>query len=195
MKLSWKGKFKPENLSKSNIPENATYFYDAKFKLEYYIAIVPILLLGIFLLFIKSKFITHGLIFTYFGKYLGIILGFSSLIIHEFFHAVAYPAGAEVEIFYSNAGLGVMSTYPVPKRRYIFIAFFPSFVLGIIPFITWLFIPLTHATLNSVLFVFAWCNLGMSTVDFDTMVHAIMEVPKGAVIQGDGMDTYWYIPN
>lgn len=195
MKLLWKGKFKPENLSKSDIPENATYFYYAKFKFEYYIAIIPILLLGIFLLFIKSKFITHGIIFTYFGKYLGIALVFLSLIIHEFFHAVAYPAEAEVEMFYSNAGLGVMSTYPVRKWQYIFIGFFPSFVLGIIPFIIWLFIPLTHATLNTVLYIFAWGNLGMATVDFDTIVHALIEVPEGAVIQGNGTDTFWYIPN
>ncbi|WP_294184341.1 DUF3267 domain-containing protein [uncultured Clostridium sp.] len=195
MKLSWKGKFKSENLLKSDIPKNAAYFYDIKFIWESYIAIVPILLLGVFLLFIKSKFITHGLIFTYLGRTLEIILGFSSIIIHEFLHAIAYPSEAEVEMFYSYAGLGVMSTYPVPKWRYIFIGFFPSFVLGVIPFILWLFIPLTHPTLNTIVFIFAWCSLGMSTADYDTIFHALKEVPEGAVIQGDGTDAYWYIPN
>ncbi|NLU06950.1 MAG: hypothetical protein GXW91_01700 [Clostridiales bacterium] len=52
----------------------------------------------------------------------------------------------------------------------------------------WLFIPLTHPTLNTVIFVFALCNVSMSTVDYDTIFHALKEVPEGAVIQGDGTD-------
>ena len=54
--------------------------------------------------------------------------------------------------------------------------------------IMWLFIPLTHPTLNTVIFVFALCNVSMSTVDYDTIFHALKEVPEGAVIQGDGTD-------
>jgi hypothetical protein len=98
-------------------------------------------------------------------------------------------------LFYCKTGLGVITTYPTPKRRYTFAVFLPSFILGIIPFIIWLFIPLTYDTLNTVIYVFGLGNLGVSTVDFDTIVHAIIEVLKGAVIQSSGVDSFWYIPN
>lgn len=195
MKLLWRGKLNPKNLSKSKIPENATYFYHPKFKFEYYVVAIPIIIVGIALLFIKSKFIEHGMKSSPLGKYLGLILIIPSFPIHELLHAIAFPAKAEVEMFYCNAGLGVATTYPTPKWRYIFSVFFPSLVLGIVPFIFWFFIPHNYAILDSAIYIFAIGNLAASAVDFTTIIHAIIEVPKEAVIQGCGVDSFWHISN
>ncbi|MHC6180287.1 DUF3267 domain-containing protein [Clostridium sp. JNZ X4-2] len=102
---------------------------------------------------------------------------------------------ATVELFYSRSGMGTITTYPTPKWRFVFAILLPSLVLGIIPFIIWMFIPSTYVMWNSIIFIFSLCNLNMSTVDLNTIFHAITEMPKGSVMQTSGMDYFWYIPN
>jgi len=69
----------------------------------------------------------------------------------------------------------------------------PILVLGIIPLITWLFIPAEYAFANSIVFAFGLFHFGAAYGDFQNIINAIRFVPTKAILQISGEQFYWYL--
>jgi hypothetical protein len=192
MKIKWKGKLSETNtFPTSKIPSNALPFLESKSKLENYIAVVPIIIFVVVCVYIKSNFIAVVKL-NLLGNVIGLLLTFPFLIIHELLHAICFPSNATVEIFYSASGLSVFPNAPISKSCYIFALLLPALILGIIPLLMWVFIPITNVTLYSIWFITSIGNLGGTTVDFYNLAHAIREMPKGSLLQLSGLKCYYY---
>ncbi|MEQ8155176.1 MAG: DUF3267 domain-containing protein [Clostridiaceae bacterium] len=192
MKIKWKGKLSETNpFPTVEMPSNAVQFLEPKYKLESYIAVVPIIAFIAGCVYVRSHFIGEVKL-NLPGYIIGFLLTVPFLTIHELLHAVCFPTNAVVEIFYTNSGLGAFTSTPIPKSRYIFTLLFPAIILGIIPLLTWVFVPYYSITLNSIWFILSAGNLGGTIVDFYNLVHAIKEMPKGSVLQVSGLNCYYY---
>lgn len=192
MKVKWKGKLSETNtFPTTEIPSNAVQFLEPKSNLEYYIWVIPILIFVLGCVYIKANFISEFRL-NMLGIGIGFLVILPCLIIHELLHVVCFPPNAKVEIFYSAAGMSVVTSTPIPKARYIFTLLLPALILGIIPLLIWFFIPVDYKTLNSAWFILSIGNLGGAVADFYNLVHVIKEMPKGSVMQVSGLKCYYY---
>lgn len=188
MKIKWIGKFSGK-LPTSDLPDNAKPL--GKITNKSVLLFIPIFAIIVLLWIIKRNIIGIEFNRIYFLVGIGIALVFS--VIHELLHAVCFSANAEIEMFYTNMGLGTTSVSPLKKSRFIIMNLFPSIILGIIPLLIWLFIPQGYALVSSILFAFGFFHFGASYGDFQNVINAIRFVPNNAIMQISGEQFYWYV--
>ena len=124
----------------------------------------------------------------------GIILIPFSILPHEYLHAIFFPKDAEVEMWYSikqRLAL-VTSNTAITKKRFIFLSIFPNIVFGFLPLIIWIFIPSYMSFISGILFTFGFISLIMGVGDFMNIYNTIKQVPKGAMTQISGFNSYWF---
>lgn len=198
LKLIWKGKFNGvEDLPIGELPKNAVRFEEpesaeelAKETRRFLIPVVIFLLIVIFLrIKINGFFVVSDVINIF-----GIILIPFSILPHEYLHAIFFPKDAEVEMWYSikqRLAL-VTSTTAITKKRFIFLSLFPNIVFGFLPLIIWIFIPSYMSFISGILFTFGFISLIMGVGDFMNIYNTIKQVPKGAMTQISGFNSYWF---
>ncbi|EHR1328822.1 MAG: DUF3267 domain-containing protein [Clostridium perfringens] len=198
MKLIWKGKFNGvEDLPIDELPENAVRFEEpesaeelAKETRRFLIPVVIFLLIVIFLRIKTNGFFGVSDVLNIFG----VILIPFSILPHEYLHAIFFPKDAEVEMWYSikqRLAL-VTSTTAITKKRFIFLSLFPNIVFGFLPLIIWIFIPSYLSFISGILFTFGFISLIMGVGDFMNIYNTIRQVPKGAMTQISGLNSYWF---
>ncbi|MDM0469044.1 DUF3267 domain-containing protein [Clostridium perfringens] len=198
MKLIWKGKFNGvEDLPIGELPKNAVRFEEpesaeelAKETRRFLIPVVIFLLIVIFLRIKINGFFGVSDVINIFG----IILIPFSILPHEYLHAIFFPKDAEVEMWYSikqRLAL-VTSTTAITKKRFIFLSLFPNIVFGFLPLIIWIFIPSYMSFISGILFTFGFISLIMGVGDFMNIYNTIKQVPKGAMTQISGFNSYWF---
>ncbi|MDM0776856.1 DUF3267 domain-containing protein [Clostridium perfringens] len=198
MKLIWKGKFNGvEDLPIGELPKNAVRFEEpesaeelAKETRRFLIPVVIFLLIVIFLRIKINGFFGVSDVINIFG----IILIPFSILPHEYLHAIFFPKDAEVEMWYSikqRLAL-VTSTTAITKKRFIFLSLFPNIVFGFLPLIIWIFIPIYMSFISGILFTFGFISLIMGVGDFMNIYNTIKQVPKGAMTQISGFNSYWF---
>ncbi|EGT3600618.1 MAG: DUF3267 domain-containing protein [Clostridium perfringens] len=198
MKLIWKGKFNGvEDLPIGELPKNAVRFEEpesaeelAKETRRFLIPVVIFLLIVIFLRIKINGFFGVSDVINIFG----IILIPFSILPHEYLHAIFFPKDAEVEMWYSikqRLAL-VTSTTAITKQRFIFLSLFPNIVFGFLPLIIWIFIPSYMSFISGILFTFGFISLIMGVGDFMNIYNTIKQVPKGAMTQISGFNSYWF---
>ncbi|WP_283704276.1 DUF3267 domain-containing protein [Clostridium perfringens] len=198
MKLIWKGKFNGvEDLPIGELPKNAVRFEEpesaeelAKETRRFLIPVVIFLLIVIFLRIKINGFFGVSDVINIFG----IILIPFSILPHEYLHAIFFPKDAEVEMWYSikqRLAL-VTSTTAITKKRFIFLSLFPNIVFGFLPLIIWIFIPSYMSFISGILFAFGFISLIMGVGDFMNIYNTIKQVPKGAMTQISGFNSYWF---
>lgn len=198
MKLIWKGKFNGvEDLPIGELSENAVRFEEPEsaeeLAKETRIFLIPVVIFLLIVIFLRIK------INGFFGvrdviNILGIILIPFSILPHEYLHAIFFPKDAEVEMWYSikqRLAL-VTSTTAITKKRFIFLSLFPNIVFGFLPFIIWIFIPVDMSFISGILFTFGFISLIMGVGDFMNVYNTIKQVPKGAMTQISGFNSYWF---
>lgn len=198
MKLIWKGKFKGvEDLPIGKLPENAVRFEEpesaeelAKETRRFLIPVVIFLLVVIFLRIKINGFFRLRDVLNLFG----VILIPFSILPHEFLHAIVFPKEAEVEMWYSIKQMLalVTSTTAITKKRFIFLSLFPNIVFGFLPLIVWIFIPNNMSFVSGILFTFGFISLITGVGDFMNVYNTIKQVPKGAMTQISGFNSYWF---
>ena len=200
MNLVWKGKFKNvEQLKEAEeLPERANKFEEPDslgwFLLNASIFIIPI----VFLLFVVVNFksnINGGVsVIADKNHMYGVVFALIAIIPHELLHAVCFPKGSRVEVWYSlkNLAAFVYCSDPMTKKRFVFMSFFPNLVLGFIPMIIWIFTPVKYELLNINLLYFAGLNILSGMGDYLNMYNAIKQVPKNGTVQNSGFNSYWY---
>ncbi|HAT4364313.1 TPA: DUF3267 domain-containing protein [Clostridium perfringens] len=198
MKLIWKGKFNGvEDLPIGELPKNAVRFEEpesaeelAKETRRFLIPVVIFLLIVIFLRIKINGFFGVSDVINIFGT---ILIPFS-ILPHEYLHAIFFPKDAEVEMWYSikqRLAL-VTSTTAITKKRFIFLSLFPNIVFGFLPLIIWIFIPSYMSFISGILFTFGFISLIMGVGDFMNIYNTIKQVPKGAMTQISGFNSYWF---
>ncbi|MFP4660954.1 MAG: DUF3267 domain-containing protein [Halanaerobiales bacterium] len=200
MKLVWKGKYKDESqLEKANLPEDAVKFREpdspAKLNLISSIFIIPVIIFVVIMIYLKRMIgILDG--FPEFINIIGLLLAYLMIIPHELIHAAMFPEKAEVSVWYSlkNIMAFVHSTYPMSKKRFIWMSLLPSIVFGLIPLIIWLFIPESYGN-SDIILSFAFFSLLLGVGDYLNVFNALRQMPKGAITQLSGFNSYWYMPD
>ncbi|MCD5414448.1 MAG: DUF3267 domain-containing protein [Clostridiales bacterium] len=198
MKLNWKGKYKGvESLAKGTLPEDAVMFREPKTMSELG-WVASIFLIPVFLVVGIGTYLRFGEIVFFFGMInsWGALLALVMIVPHEVLHAIAFPKDAEVDAWYSlKYGMAfVHSTHPVSKNRFIFLSLLPNIVFGFIPFILWVFIPNESTWLTEFWFTFSVLGLTVGVGDYLNVFNSIWQMPKNAVTQHSGFNSYWYIP-
>jgi len=114
------------------------------------------------------------------------------LIIHELIHGLSCPKNCVVNYYYSAHGISAYPLSPMSRNRYIFMAMAPAILLGFIPMIIWIFIPVKFIMLNSIIFSFSWASLSVSAADIYNAIKAL-KLPKESFIQASGTKVYWFV--
>lgn len=197
MNLVWKGKYKDESqLDKGELPAEAVQFKEpdspAKLNLMSSLFIIPVVIFVGIAIFLKQQLGLLGNMPDVFNL-TGFLLAFLMIIPHEIIHALAFPQEAEVHIWYSlkDVMFFVHSTYPLSKKRFIVMALLPSIIFGFIPLFIWIFIPESYGLSNSVI-SFATFSLLLGAGDYLNVFNAARQMPKRAVTQLSGFNSYWY---
>ncbi len=188
MKIQWIGKYTGDNLPAADIRDPSHELPEVTSKSA--VLLVPIILVLLAILTIKSRFLT-GVILDRRFLLVGLICGFLLFPIHELLHGVCFPKGSTVYLFYTAYGLGTTCLSPVPKSRFVFLNVFPSLILGVLPLIVFLFVPKELSVLSSILFGISFVNIGASYADYMNVIH-LLKVPRDAMIQISGEKIYWY---
>ena len=198
MKLVWKGKYEDESqLDEGELPNEAIKFKEpdsaAKLNLMASLFVIPVIVLVGINIFFKNQL---GLLVNIPNVFnlTGMILALLMIVPHEIIHALLFPENAEVHIWYSlkNVMFFVHSTYPISKKRFIWMSLLPSLIFGLIPLIIWIFIPGSYGVSDLVI-SFATFSLLLGVGDYLNIFNAIRQMPKDAVTQLSGFNSYWYV--
>ncbi len=153
-------------------------------------AIVPftVIFLSMFIkTFLAGKVIIEPVFFI-----IGFVAGFAGLIVHEWLHAIMYPAEATVYIgFYPKSFAAVaLASYPLKRGRFIIMSLLPL-LLGIVPILIFWFSPIAWKSWNGFWFGFAMMGLISPYPDCYNVYQVLKQTPPKCHIQNYGDDTYW----
>ncbi len=187
MKIKWIGKYDGNNLPMVEVETDAKSLPEVTTKSA--VILLPILLIFALCVYCKSVYL-GGIAFSKVNWMIGIIIGLLFFPVHEFLHAICFPKGSKVFLFYTMQGLGTTCITPMTRNRFIFVNLFPSMILGIIPLTLFMVIPHTYTFLSMTLCVFSLLHIGGSYVDYLNILH-LLKLPKNATIQISGAKIYW----
>lgn len=118
--------------------------------------------------------------------FVGFVLGFLLLIVHEWLHAIVYPREAKVTIGKIKGKMifVALASYPLKRNRFILMCLLP-FILGIVPLMIFIISPAEYRELNGLMFGMA----GMGMVSpFPDVFHTILVLKN--VNQNDSVMFY-----
>jgi hypothetical protein len=116
---------------------------------------------------------------------------------HEFLHAVAFPKGSEIGIWYSAKYVVafVHSTATTSKGRFIFISLLPNIVFGFLPFFLWVILPSQAEGFSNFLFTFSFMSMLFGAGDYMNVFNAAVQMPRNTQTQLSGFHSYWFYPS
>ena len=77
------------------------------------------------LCFISKQTYLGGVAFSRVDWMIGLVIALLFFPVHELIHAVSFPAGSEVIMFYTTQGLGTTCTSPMTRNRFIVVNMLP----------------------------------------------------------------------
>lgn len=192
MKIVWKGFMNEHNLfTFSDLPEDAKKLTSEKNAWAMYLLIIPVLIIAYIGIRLRLLYVA-GPMFAKWALLVGVILSLPFLVVHEFIHAVCCSKTPEIFLYVTPAGICLIPTSPLSKRRYIVMSMMPTVVLGICPFLIWLFAPGLNVQTGSILFGFALGSLSMCIGDIYNAIHAIIKMSSKSVLVTSGKDCYYF---
>ena len=187
MKIKWIGKYDGKNLPTVDVEVGAKELPEVTSKSA--IILIPIVLLFACCVYIKKTYL-GGVAFSRVDWMIGLVIALLFFPVHELIHAVSFPAGSEVIMFYTTQGLGTTCTSPMTRNRFIVVNMLPSLILGVVPLIAYMIVPRTYAFASTVLCVFSLVHVGTGYVDYLNIVH-LLRLPADSKIQISGAKIYW----
>lgn len=203
--IVYKGKYRNEKqlIGNDKLPEKAIPFkegntlndvYQSGFLLELPIIIPVILITLIRIQTIKGHIDLN--LKTVCILLIALIVYYGLKLIHEYIHALLYPVKSEKTIWKYTSG-GAYFIYcnaQVSKLRFIVISSAPMIILGLIPFIIWLFTANQIELTISLVYVFmTWFMILFAMGDLVNVYHTLKQVPKNAKVFNYGLHSYWII--
>lgn len=196
MAIVWEGNKKEFGTvhQSSPIPQDAIKIRDAEGfigkALPFGIAPMMICMLVVFLKAFTNKEPPISPIFLIPAFLIGFII---ALPLHELVHAVCYPKEETVWVGLCLRKIAAyaISYYPLTKRRFIIMSLAPA-VLGIVPLIGFICIPITMKPLLTICMVSAIFGLFSPAPDYMDIINVLRKAPKNALIcdSQDGLYAY-----
>ena len=146
--------------------------------------IVIMILLAIPFIILGKGFINCNVI----QMMIGGVLGGLSLLPHELLHAVCYKKDVYLYHDLTHGLMFVVGTEDMSKQRFIFMCLCPNIILGLIPYIVFLFCP--HLVGVG---LFGIICIGMGFGDWINVYSVLKQMPKNAKTYLCGLNSYWYI--
>lgn len=154
----------------------------------------PFAILALIIIFLAVDFkgrISNQIVVYKPYMFIGLLIGFFLVVIHELLHVIVYPKGANTYIGIAKPITFVaLASYPLKKGRFIIMCLLP-YILGIVPLIIFLISPADNLVLNSILFGIAFFGMVSPYPDAYNVYQVIRQVPKGKKVQFYGDDTYY----
>lgn len=197
-KIIWMGIIKSENdFPAADISKNSKKIDSEedmkKMQIKALPFIIPSILICFLCMFIKT-FIANEKIINVGFLFIGIIIGFILIIIHELLHAIAFPKNATVYIgiMPKSFTATALSSSPVKRNRFIFLSILPI-ILGIIPLGVFCFSSNNLKELNGLMFGMGIMGMVSVYPDIYNIFNILKVVPKDAIIQNNKNETYYYL--
>ncbi len=187
MNIKWIGKYDGHNLPVVEVKTDTKSLPEVTARSA--VILLPILLIFALFVYCKSVFL-GGVAFSRAIWMIGILIALLFFPVHELLHAICFPAGSDVFLFYTMQGLGATCITPMSRNRFIFVNLFPSMILGLVPLTLFMVIPRTYTFLSITLCVFSLIHIGGSCGDYLNILHSL-KLPKNAAIQISGAKVYW----
>ncbi len=196
-KIIWKGIIKSEkDFPTADIPKKAKKLDSEddmkKMQIKALPFMIPSVLICFICMFVKT-FIANEKVINVGFLFLGVIIGFLLILVHELLHAIAFPKNATVYIgvIPKSFTAVALSSSPVNRNRFLFLSILPI-ILGLIPLIIFCFSSNDLRELNGILF--GMSIMGMISVypDIYNIFNILKVVPKNATIQNNENETYYF---
>ncbi len=195
-KIVWEGNKKEfGTLHESpEIPENAVKLRNADGFIEkailYGIAPMMICMLTVFLKAFLNKQPPIEPLFLIPAFIAGFII---ALPLHELMHALCYPKEATVWIGLCLRKIAAyaISYQPLTKIQFIIMSSAPS-ILGIIPLVIFILVPITMKPILTICIVQAFMGLISPSPDYMDIISVLRKVPNDAMIQDTQDGLYYY---
>ena len=196
-KIIWKGIINSEEeFPTSKIPEGAIKINGEedmkKMQMKTLPFMIPLALIYIICMLTKT-FMAGEKVVNLVFLFIGILLGFFLIIVHELLHAIAFPNHAIVYIGIMPKSFAAvaLSSSPVKRNRFIFMSILPI-VLGIIPLFIFCISPNDLIELNGLIFGMALVGITSVYPDIYNIFNTLKIVPKDYIIQNNKNETYYY---
>lgn len=196
-KIIWKGIIESEkDFPAANLPKNAKKLESEEDMKKMQIKAIPFMIPSALICFIgmfTKTFLAGEKVINEWFIFVGVIIGFLLIIIHELLHAIAFPKNATVFIGIMPRSFTAvaLSSSPVKRNRFIFLSILPM-ILGVIPLVIFCFSNNNLKELNGILF--GTSIMGMISVypDIYNIFIVLKVVPKNATIQNNKNETYYF---
>ena len=152
----------------------------------------PLFLPVIASLYLKSYITGHTLIDKQWIA-IGLLTALTLSIVHEWLHCLPYPrtATAYIGILPTRFMAYMTCNFPISRRNDIISSLLPV-LLGIIPWMAFLFCPITQKELASFCWGLAIMGVTSPCPDYLHAYYIWKHVPKHAFIQTTSHGTYWF---
>lgn len=192
MKIVWKGSMNEQNLFVyPGLPENARKLVSDRSAWASYLLIIPVLIFTYIGIKLRLPY-AAGPMFAKWALIVGTVLSLPFLAVHEFIHAACCPKASEIFLYLTSAGICLIPTCPLSKRRYLMMAIMPAVILGICPFLIWLLAPGLDAQTALILFVFSVGSLSMCVGDVYNVILAAAKMTPESVFIPSGKGCLYF---
>ena len=183
-KIIWKGIIKSEkDFPTADIPKNAKKLDSEEDMKKMQIKALPFMIPSVLLCFIcmiVKTFIANEKIINVGFLFIGVIIGFFLIIVHEY-----------IGIMPKSLTAVALSSSPVKRNRFIFLSILPI-ILGLIPLAIFCFSSNSLKELNGILFGMAIMGMVGVYPDIYNIFKILREVPTNATIQNNKNETYYF---
>lgn len=129
--------------------------------------------------------INKNIISEIYNIFVGLLLGFLSLPVHEILHAIWYKDETYLYMDFFRGNAFVISKEVVKRNKYIFISLFPNIILGILPTMIGILFR------NTFLCFFGLYNFFIGIYDFINIFYVYKNVPKTSKIFLNKNGGFW----
>lgn len=120
---------------------------------------------------------------------LGLLYSILAIFPRELIRALCFKEDVTIYINKKKLSLFVHGTESMSKSRFIMMNLLPIFILGVIPFILFVFLP--QYTFFG---LFGLVYIASGVGGYYNVINAIKQMPKGAKTYYHLMQSYWYLP-
>ena len=120
---------------------------------------------------------------------IAMLLSFLVLFPHELLHAICFKEDVYLFTNFKQGMLFVVGPEDMSKSRFIFMSLLPNIILGVIPYLIFLFSPNLL-----VLGIFGAINISSGAGDYINVFNALTQMPKGSRTYLHHFNSCWYIP-
>lgn len=193
VKIKFVGKVSPQKIEYSPLPKETIKFHINHWESKIIFSAILSLIIGI-LFFLNKRYLQNDGHFPFDRKYIivGSVLGLLLLILHEVLHMLFYPKNSNGVIGIEGLSFFAISESAISRNRFIISALFPSFLLGILPLIISIFIPINMIKINTLLWSTGVVGLATSCQDYVVALYTILHVPHNTMIQYSASGLNYY---